>query len=185
MSNISKKVRSFLTDNYVIGLKKPVNVQTSVDGTKKYLYTAQGNNFIEVAYIPDRERATLCVSTQVGCKMGCKFCMTGKQGFQSNLSAGDIINQILSLPERHKLTNIVYMGMGEPFDNYDEVMKSIEIITSEWGFAMSPRRITVSTIGVMPAMMDFLENSEAHLAVSLHSAIAEDRLRIMPVQKNM
>lgn len=183
MSNISKKVRSFLTDNYVIGLKKPVNVQTSVDGTKKYLYTAQGNNFIEVAYIPDRERATLCVSTQVGCKMGCKFCMTGKQGFQSNLSAGDIINQILSLPERHKLTNIVYMGMGEPFDNYDEVMKSIEIITSEWGFAMSPRRITVSTIGVMPAMMDFLENSEAHLAVSLHSAIAEDRLRIMPVQK--
>ncbi|MEA3505804.1 MAG: 23S rRNA (adenine(2503)-C(2))-methyltransferase RlmN [Bacteroidota bacterium] len=182
MSNLSKKVRSFLSEHYELGLKKPVNVQESVDGTKKYLYPAKGNNFIEAAYIPDRDRATLCVSTQVGCKMACDFCMTGKQGFQSNLSAAEIVNQVKSLPEKEKLTNIVYMGMGEPLDNPVEVMKSLEIITSEWGFAMSPRRITVSTIGIIPAMIDFLENSEVHLAVSLHTPFAEERRKLMPVQ---
>lgn len=114
--------------------------------------------------------------------MGCLFCMTGKQGFQANLSAAQIINQVRSLPEKEKLTNIVYMGMGEPFDNTEKVMRSLEIFTSDWGFAWSPRRITVSTIGIIPAMERFLEESESHLAVSLHSPFDEDRRKLMPIQ---
>ncbi len=183
MTNLSKKVRDKLSESFEMGLSLPVNVQESKDGTKKYLYPALNGKFIETAYIPDRERHTLCVSSQVGCKMGCLFCMTAKQGFQGSLSAGAILNQIRSLPERHLLTNIVYMGMGEPFDNLNAVLDSLEILTSEWGFGMSPRRITVSTIGVIPAMQEFLEKSSCHLAVSLHSPFEEERRRIMPIEK--
>lgn len=183
MTNLSKKVRDKLSESFEMGLSLPVNVQESKDGTKKYLYPALNGKFIETAYIPDRERHTLCVSSQVGCKMGCLFCMTAKQGFQGSLSAGAILNQIRSLPERHLLTNIVYMGMGEPFDNLKAVLDSLEILTSEWGFGMSPRRITVSTIGVIPAMQEFLEKSSCHLAVSLHSPFEEERQRIMPIEK--
>src|SRR5210317_1987899 len=167
MSNLSKKARELLNEKYELGLRKPTKVQESVDGTKKYLFATEEMKFIEAAYIPDDDRATLCVSSQVGCKMGCLFCMTGKQGFQGQLTAGQIVNQVHSLPEKDKLTNIVYMGMGEPFDNLDEVLKSIEIMTSDWGYSWSPRRITVSTIGILPAIETFLEKSEAHLAVSL------------------
>lgn len=182
MTNLSKNTRKLLEKNYVIELIEPSKVQTSVDGTKKYLYPAQTNKFIESAYIPDDDRATLCVSTQVGCKMGCLFCMTGKQGFQGNLSAGDIVNQVHSLPEFEKLTNIVYMGMGEPLDNVQAVLDSIEIMTAPWGYGWSPKRITVSTIGIIPAMLTFLEKSQAHLAVSLHSPFDAERREIMPVQ---
>ena len=182
MSNLSKKARAILSENYVFGKVTHSNVQASVDGTKKYLYPTSTGQFIEAAYIPDEDRATLCVSSQVGCKMGCLFCMTGKQGFQSNLSAGEILNQIYSLPEKEKLTNIVYMGMGEPFDNLKEVLKSLEILTSEWGAAMSPRRITVSTIGIVPAMKEFLEKSECHLAISLHTPFDDERKKLMPIQ---
>ena len=115
--------------------------------------------------------------------MGCLFCMTGKQGFQGNLTAGEILNQFRSLPEWRQLTNIVYMGMGEPLDNLTEVLISLEILTAEWGFGLSPRRITVSTIGITPAMLEFLEKSNAHLAVSLHSPFDEDRRKLMPVQQ--
>ncbi len=183
MSNLSKKARELLNEKYTIGLTAPSSVQESVDGTKKYLYpTSQVHKFIEAAYIPDKDRATLCVSTQIGCKMGCLFCMTGKQGFQGNLSVGEIINQIRSLPEFDKLTNIVYMGMGEPLDNLQAVMESIEILTADWGYAWSPKRITVSTIGVVPAMLHFLENSFAHLAISLHNPFDDERRKIMPIQ---
>lgn len=183
MTNLSKKSRELLEEKYTVGLIAPTKVQTSTDGTKKYLYPTQTNNFIEAAFIPDKERATLCVSTQIGCKMNCMFCMTGKQGFQGNLSAGEIVNQIRSLPEFEQLTNVVYMGMGEPFDNLDAVMQSIEILTSDWGYAWSPKRITVSTIGIIPSMNTFLEESSAHLAVSLHSPFDEEREQIMPIQK--
>lgn len=183
MSNLSKKARELLAEKYEMGLSKPTKEQESVDGTKKYLYDIDDNKFVEAAYIPDKDRATLCVSSQVGCKMGCLFCMTGKQGFQGQLTAGQIVNQIHSLPERDKLTNIVYMGMGEPFDNLDEVLKSIEIMTSEWGYAWSPRRITVSTIGIVPAMETFLEQCEAHLAVSLHSPFETERKSLMPIEQ--
>ncbi len=182
MTNISKKHRDVLDSKYSFGLSDPVKVQESVDGTKKYLYQSAMGKFIEAAYIPEYSRSTLCVSSQVGCKMGCLFCMTGKQGFQGQLSAGEIVNQIRSLPERDQLTNIVYMGMGEPFDNLEGVMQSLEILTSDWGFAMSPKRITVSTIGIIPAMKVFLEKSNSHLAVSLHSPFEDERRKLMPVE---
>ena len=182
MSNISKAHRNLLSEKFDLGLSEPVKVQTSIDGTKKYLYRSLAGKFIEAAYIPERNRNTLCVSSQVGCKMGCLFCMTGKQGFQGQLSAGEIVNQIRSLPERNELTNIVYMGMGEPFDNLEGVMQSLEVLTAEWGFGMSPRRITVSTIGIIPAMKVFLEESKCHLAVSLHSPFEDERRKLMPIE---
>lgn len=182
MTYLSKKTRQLLDEKYTVGLIAPTKVQTSSDGTKKYLYPTVTEKFIESAYIPDDERATLCVSTQIGCKMGCLFCMTGKQGFQGNLTAAEIVNQIHSLPEFEQLTNVVYMGMGEPLDNVQAVLDSLEILTAPWGYAWSPKRITVSTIGIIPAMITFLEKSQAHLAVSLHSPYDEERKRIMPVQ---
>jgi 23S rRNA (adenine2503-C2)-methyltransferase len=182
MSNLSKKARALLEEHYCFGLHAPAKVQVSADGTKKYLFETAAENYIETAMIPFQERRTVCVSSQVGCKMGCLFCMTGKQGFQGQLTAGDIVNQIRSIPERNEVTNIVYMGMGEPFDNLDEVLKSIEILTSDWGFAMSPRRITVSSIGITPGLVRFLNESEAHLAISLHTPFPEERQQLMPVQ---
>ncbi|WP_321370360.1 23S rRNA (adenine(2503)-C(2))-methyltransferase RlmN [uncultured Draconibacterium sp.] len=182
MTNLSKKARELLNERFVFGLTPYTKVSASIDGTRKYLFPTIQDKFIETAMIPERDRKTVCVSSQVGCKMGCLFCFTAKQGFQGQLSAGEIINQIKSIDEVEEVSNIVYMGMGEPFDNLDEVLKSLEILTSEWGFAMSPRRITVSTIGIIPGMLTFLEKSEAHLAVSLHTPFHEERQKIMPVQ---
>jgi 23S rRNA (adenine2503-C2)-methyltransferase len=182
MSNLSKKTRELLAEKYDFGTVQPAKVQVSADGTKKYLFVTGKHQFIETAMIPDDERVTVCVSSQVGCKMGCLFCMTAKQGFQGQLSAGEIVNQIRSIEEATTVTNVVYMGMGEPFDNLDEVLKSIEILTSEWGYGMSPRRITVSSIGIVPAMKKFLETSDAHLAISLHTPFDEQRKSLMPVQ---
>lgn len=182
MSNLSKKARELLSEKYEFGLIPPTRVQESTDGTKKYLFPTLQHKFIETAMIPERDRKTVCVSSQVGCKMGCLFCFTAKQGFQGHLSAGEILNQVKSIGEAGEITNIVYMGMGEPFDNLEQVLKSIEILTSDWGFAMSPRRITVSTIGIIPGMLTFLEKSEAHLAVSLHTPFNDERRTLMPVQ---
>ena len=182
MTNLSKKTRDLLSEKWEFGIAKPVKVQISADGTKKYLFVTGQHRFIETAMIPDEDRTTVCVSSQVGCKMGCLFCMTAKQGFQGQLSAGEIVNQIRSIDEAESVSNIVYMGMGEPFDNLDEVLKSIEILTSEWGFGMSPRRITVSSIGIVPAMLRFLQESEAHLAISMHTPFDEQRKSLMPVQ---
>ncbi|MEA3460297.1 MAG: 23S rRNA (adenine(2503)-C(2))-methyltransferase RlmN [Bacteroidota bacterium] len=183
MTNLSKKARAQLSENFDTGLQAPVDEQESVDGTKKYLFPALQGKYIETAYIPDGKRSTLCVSSQVGCKMGCLFCMTGKQGFQGNLSSGEILNQYRSIPEWRSITNLVYMGMGEPLDNLDEVLRSLEVLTSDWGFALSPRRITVSTIGITPAMLELLNRSNVHLAVSLHTPFDEERRKLMPVQQ--
>jgi 23S rRNA (adenine2503-C2)-methyltransferase len=182
MTNLSKKARELLNENYEFGLTQATKVQASVDGTKKYLFPTVQHKFVETAMIPEGERNTVCVSSQIGCKMGCLFCMTAKQGFQGQLSAGEIVNQIKSIDEASEVSNIVYMGMGEPFDNLDEVLKSIEILTADWGFALSPRRITVSTIGIIPGMLRFLNESEAHLAVSLHTPFNDERRNLMPVQ---
>ncbi len=182
MSNLSKKTRDLLKEHYEVGRQPHVSVIESADGTKKYLFPAGEGRFIETACIPDRERATLCISTQVGCRMGCRFCMTARQGLQGQLSCGEILNQYQSLPERETITNIVYMGMGEPFDNLSSVLDSMEILTSEWGYAMSPRRITVSTIGVIPGMKEFLEKSKCHLAISLHTPFEDERKRLMPAE---
>jgi 23S rRNA (adenine2503-C2)-methyltransferase len=183
MTNLSKKTRELLQVDYEIGLSAPVNESKSSDGTKKYLYNVLNDKYIEAAYIPDDDRATICVSSQAGCKMGCIFCMTGKQGFQGNLSSNEILNQFRSLPEFLTLTNIVYMGMGEPLDNIVEVLKSLDILTSEWGYAWSPTRITVSTVGIIAGIKEFLEKSRCHLAVSLHSPFDEERRMLMPVQR--
>ncbi len=182
MTNLSLKVREKLAENYQVGFITNSNVQASVDGTKKYLFPTLGGKFIEAAYIPDKDRATLCVSSQAGCKMGCLFCMTGKQGFQGHLTSGEILNQIKSLPERETISNVVYMGMGEPLDNLSAVLPSLEILTAEWGYAWSPKRITVSTIGIIPGMDEFLEKSNAHLAVSLHNPFDDERRKLMPIQ---
>ncbi|PTN08307.1 23S rRNA (adenine(2503)-C(2))-methyltransferase RlmN [Mangrovibacterium marinum] len=182
MSNLSKKARELLNEKYLFGLTDPTKVQESVDGTKKYLFPTAHGKYVETAMIPDKDRKTVCVSSQVGCKMGCLFCMTGKQGFQGQLTAGEIVNQIRNIPEWEEVTNIVYMGMGEPFDNLDEVLKSTQILTSEWGFAMSPRRITVSSIGIVPGLVRFLNESECHLAISLHTPFHEERQKLMPVE---
>ena len=183
MTNLSKKMRDLLSTDYEIGLTDPSNVAESSDGTRKYLYKVLNDKYIETAYIPDNERATICVSSQAGCKMGCVFCMTGKQGFQGNLSSNEILNQFRSLPEFGTLTNIVYMGMGEPLDNTAEVLKSLDILTAEWGYGWSPTRITVSTVGLKNTIKEFLEKSRCHLAVSLHSPFDEERRKLMPIQR--
>ena len=188
MTNISLKGRQALEEQYTIGRHEPVAEAVSKDGTKKYLFRLSGDEvkgdvFIESVYIPDNDRATLCVSTQAGCKMGCKFCMTGTLGFHGQLPASEILNQIFSIPDSDQLTNIVYMGEGEPMDNIDHVLRSLQVMTEPWGCAWSPKRITVSTVGVVPGLERFLKESECHLAVSLHNPFGAERQEIMPIEK--
>lgn len=182
MTNLSKAGREALKESYEVGIRPPADVQTSKDGTRKYLFEV-GDNAIEAVMIPDAERKTLCVSSQAGCKMGCKFCMTGRQGFHGNLDAADIINQFFAIDEAGELTNAVFMGMGEPLDNWDNVKRALEIITAPWGLAWSPKRVTLSTIGVLPNLKRFLEESKCHLAVSLHNPFPAEREEMMPAQK--
>lgn len=183
MTNLSLKARQSLSESYEVGIVKPLKEALSEDGTIKYLYQYGENAFVESVLIPDKKRLTLCVSTQVGCKMNCSFCSTGKQRFLRNLDAGEIINFLRSIDEFDEVSNIVYMGMGEPFDNYDEIVKSIEILTSSWGFALSSRRITVSTSGIIPKMIKFLNETSCHLAISMHNPFHEERVTIMPIEK--
>ena len=183
MTNLAKTTQATLAEHFSVGASLPQDMQISSDGTKKYLFPVGDNQYIESVMIPEQERKTLCVSTQIGCKMGCSFCVTGTLGFHGNLTAGEIINQIRSVPESEALTNLVFMGMGEPFDNIDATLKSLHILTASWGFAMSPRRITVSSIGIIPAMKRFLEETECHLAISLHTPFDEERQQLMPIQK--
>lgn len=183
MTNLSLANRNLLSEKYDVGRSLPVEDQRSIDGTVKYLFKTDAGKFIESVMIPEDDRATLCVSSQVGCKMNCLFCMTGKQGFNGNLSANEILNQVCSIDESDDLTNIVFMGMGEPLDNYEQLKKTLDIMTSDYGFAWSPKRITVSTTGVTPKLKRFLDETNAHLAVSLHTPIKEQRLSIMPAEK--
>lgn len=183
MTDISIANRKLISNKYTLGCMPPIDKQTSKDGTIKYLFPTESGKFVETVFIPDKERATLCVSSEVGCKMDCLFCQTGKQGFEGALTATDILNQIYSLPERDKLTNIVFMGQGEPMDNVDNVMKVCEILTADYGYAWSPKRITVSSAGVRKGLKTFLDKSECHLAISLHSPIPEQRLQLMPAEK--
>ncbi|MCQ2974445.1 MAG: 23S rRNA (adenine(2503)-C(2))-methyltransferase RlmN [Bacteroidales bacterium] len=183
MTNLSKKTRSILEEKYIVGLFPPEKETVSVDGTKKYLYKVCNNRFVEAAYIPDHDRATLCVSAQAGCKMSCKFCNTGLQGFGGNLSTNEILNQIKSLPEFEKLTNLVFMGMGEPLDNTENILNALEILTADYGFAMSPHRITLSTVGILSGMKEFLDKTDVHLAVSVHNAFSKQRSELMPIER--
>ena len=183
MSDLSVRHRALLAETYEVGFAAPEKVSISTDGTKKYLYRTSQNHFIESAYIPDGDRATLCISSQAGCRMGCRFCATGRQGLQHSLSTNEILNQIGSLPERERLTNVVFMGMGEPLDNLDSLLPTLEILTSAWGFGWSPTRITVSTAGGASRLERFLDATQVHLAVSLHNPFPHERAEIMPVEK--
>jgi len=207
MTNLSKQNRERLSADYEVGTMAPIDCQRSKDGTVKYLFpvssersltsraklgapcddvaTNTTDKFVETVFIPDGERATLCVSCQVGCKMNCLFCQTGKQGWHGDLTAADILNQIYALPERDRLTNIVFMGQGEPMDNLDAVLKVCETLTAEWGFAWSPKRITVSSVGIRGKLKRFLDESDCHVAISMHSPLHEQRLSLMPAEKAM
>ena len=182
MTDLSKVARERLKEACELGLSAPLKVSVSQDGTKKYLFRTSQGEYIESALIPDGERMTLCVSSQAGCRMGCVFCATGRMGFRHQLSATEILNQILSIPERDKLTNLVFMGMGEPLDNIDNLMQTLDILTSEWGLAWSPTRITVSTSGVAKTLPRLLDESKVHIAVSLHNPFPEERREIMPIE---
>lgn len=192
MVNISKKNQAWLAENYVIGRQAPVKSSKSQDGTVKFLFDINGSGKIESVMIPDKDRATLCVSSQCGCKMNCYFCATGRLGFKTSLTAAQIMNQILSMPHRRnsaeatgkgELTNIVFMGMGEPLDNLTEVLKTIEILTASWGLGWSPKRITVSTVGKLPQLKDLLDKTSVHVAISVHTADSAQRESMMPAQK--
>ena len=182
MSSLSKRMRGILNENYSVGRMPFKDVVTSKDGTRKYLFPTITGGAIESAYIPDRERATLCVSSQEGCRMGCRFCMTGRGGFRRNLTRAEILNQIFSIEESGKLTNLVFMGMGEPLDNSEEVFAALDAITAKWGMAWSPTRVTLSTIGVTDKLEEFLTRTNVHLAVSLHVPDKEIRKSLMPVE---
>ena len=196
MTNISKSNRQKLEEYFTIGALSPLDSQVSQDGTIKYLFPTKGGKMVETVYIPEKsrvdeqssgshDRATLCVSCQVGCKMNCLFCQTGKQGWEGNLTVADILNQVYSLPERDRLTNIVFMGQGEPMDNLDAVLRATEILTADYGYGWSPRRITVSSVGVKGKLKRFLDESECHVAISMHSPIHEQRLQLMPAERQM
>ena len=182
MTDLSKVARERLKEHAELGLAAPLKVSTSTDGTKKYLFRTTEGEYIESALIPDGERMTLCVSSQAGCRMGCKFCATGRMGFRHQLTAAEIINQVISIPERDRLTNIVFMGMGEPLDNIDNLLAALDILTSEWGMAWSPTRITVSTAGVAKTLPRLLDEQKVHIAVSLHNPFPEERKEIMPIE---
>ncbi len=182
MTNISLKGREALKQAYEVGRKEPVAQVESKDGTKKYLFQIN-EQYIETVYIPEQDRATLCVSTQTGCKMGCKFCMTGTLGFHGHLTAGNILNQVLSIPESNQLTNIVLMGEGEPMDNITQVLRFLEIMTADYGLAWSPKRLTVSSVGLIPGLKRLLDESDCHVAISLHNPYHAERSQIMPAER--
>ncbi len=165
-----------------VGLFPPVKESISADGTKKYLFEYPGERLIETAFIPDSKRNTLCISSQSGCRMGCRFCNTASVGFKSNLTAHEIINQYSAIPESRLVTHIVIMGMGEPCDNIDEVIKAINVFVSDWGYALGRRNITVSTVGILPELGRLINETKCNIAISLHSPFPEERAKLMPVE---
>ncbi|PWB06365.1 23S rRNA (adenine(2503)-C(2))-methyltransferase RlmN [Paramuribaculum intestinale] len=183
MTNLSKRARATLAEVYCTGREEPLKRVSSADGTVKYLFRGASDRDVEAVMIPDHDRCTLCVSSQAGCRMNCAFCMTGRQGFHGNLSAAQIINQILSVEESESLTNVVFMGMGEPTDNLDAVVRAIEILTATWGLAWSPKRITVSTVGRPDGIRRLLDMTKVHLALSVHSPFGSERADMMPVER--
>lgn len=185
MTDLPAAGRERLAARYTVGCQEPTHVQRSQDGTAKYLFPTRDGHYVETVYIPEEDRATLCVSSEVGCKMNCLFCQTGKQGYEGSLTAADILNQLYSLPEREQITNIVYMGQGEPMDNLDQVLRSTQALTAPWGWAWSPKRITVSTVGIRGKLRRFIEESDCHLAISLHAPTPEIRASLMPAERGM
>ena len=183
MTDLPLPLRAALEERFVVGVRKPAESQRSHDGTAKYLFPTEDGHFVETVYIPEAIRATICVSSQVGCKMQCAFCMTGRQGFQGQLTAADILTQLFSLPERAEISNMVLMGQGEPMDNLNAVLRALEVLTAPWGLAWSPRRITVSSVGIVPGLRRLLDESKCHVAISLHHPLHEGRMALMPIER--
>jgi 23S rRNA (adenine2503-C2)-methyltransferase len=188
MTNLSKQFRQSLGEISFISDLRPLLMEESRDGTKKFLFQLKDGLRIESVLIPDRKRLTLCISTQVGCPMGCRFCLTGKKGLKRNLTAAEIVNQILavrdSLPSSTSITNIVLMGMGEPLANYENTLKAIELMTHPEAFKFSSRRVTLSTVGLLPELRQLsTEKARFRLAISLNASDEETRSRLMPVNR--
>lgn len=182
-TELSVRGREALSEHYCVGLEPPLSGSRSSDGTVKYLFRGVAGRDVEAVFIPDRDRATLCVSSQAGCRMGCTFCMTGRQGFHGNLEAWQIVNQVMSVEHSADLTNVVFMGMGEPTDNLPAVLQAIEVLTAPWGFAWSPKRITVSSVGNLKGLKELLDRTKVHIALSIHSPFSDERAGIMPVER--
>ena len=182
IKKVPKKLKDMLKENFSTGIFPPVSSELSADGTIKYLFRTSDGRLFESVYIPENKRNTVCVSTQSGCSMGCSFCVTAGYGFHGNLSAGEIVNQIISLPGAEKVTHVVLMGMGEPMDNLDNVLKACEILTSEWGISLSPRNVTVSTVGITPGIEKFLTASGCNLTLSLFSPFPHERKVLTPAE---
>lgn len=183
LPGIPKIIKEELNRKFCSGLYKPLSSVESSDGTIKYLFRSNEGLEFETVYLPDQKRNTVCLSSQSGCRIGCSFCATGQYGFKGNLSVRDIINQILSLPCPGTITHVVFMGMGEPMDNLEKVLKACRIISAEWGLSVSQRNITVSTVGITDAIEKFLEQTRSNLAFSLYSPFPGERYRMVPVEK--
>ena len=188
MTDLSKEIRELLSQKAYISKLIEIRKQVSSDGTEKFLFELEDGHRVESVLIPEEERLTLCISTQVGCGMGCAFCLTGKGGLARNLKTSEIVNQVLSvqkgLPAGKHLTNIVIMGMGEPLSNYNNVVKAIEILNNPLGPAIGARRITLSTAGLVPGIKKLGEgNLNINLAISLNASTDEQRNLIMPINK--
>ena len=164
------------------GISLPLASEVSEDKSVKYLFRTEDGKEFETVYIPDKKRNTVCVSTQSGCRMGCSFCFTARYGYRGNLTAGEIVNQIIAIPKSENVTHVVFMGMGEPMDNIENVLKACKIITAEWGLAFSVRNVTVSTVGLMPAVEQFLQNSDCNLTLSLYSPFPDERKKMVPAE---
>jgi 23S rRNA (adenine2503-C2)-methyltransferase len=183
IESIPRKLGRILNNEFQAGTFNPVLENFSADGSVKYLYRNPEGLEYETVYIPDTKRNTVCVSTQSGCRMGCQFCATARYGFHGDLTAGEIINQVISIPDSKKVNRIVFMGMGEPMDNLPVLLKAIEILTAGWGLAISPGNITVSTVGIRPGIIEFLKKTRCNLVLSLFSPFRGERQRAIPVEK--
>lgn len=183
MISMGKSDRQKLASHYTPGLISPVSYVRAADGTCKYLFRFEHNRYVESALMPGPKRTTLCVSTQAGCRMGCAFCNTAVNGYRGQLTVQEIVTQLAGIPEVEQVNHIVVMGMGEPFDNTEAVLKALEIFSAGWGFAIARRNITVSSVGLLPGIIRFVEQTSYNLAISLHSPFGEERGLWMPVQK--
>ena len=179
---IPSQLKQELCNKAISGIFLALASKVSVDKSVKYLFSNETGKVYETVYIPDNKRNTVCVSTQSGCRMGCSICVTAMYGFSGNLTAGEIVNQIIAIPQARKITHVVFMGMGEPMDNLENVLKACSIITAEWGLSISSRNVTVSTVGIMPGVEQFLQKSDCNLTLSLYSPFTEERKRMVPVE---
>ncbi len=192
MTNLSKSLRASLSETTEIKLPEIVNDQLSTDGTRKWVLRVDQNNSIETVFIPEDDRGTLCISSQVGCPLDCKFCSTAQQGFNRNLTTAEIIGQVWVANrelghfqhQRRIITNVVFMGMGEPLLNYDNVMKAINLLTEDMAFGLAKRRVTVSTSGIVPGIDKLSEDSNVSLAISLHAVENQLRDQIVPINRS-